>query len=273
MEKEAGNNMNKNKETGPQLSIVIIAKNEEKLIDDCLKSVSYLNNHTLNIRVVVIDDNSTDKTVSIAKKHNSDVVKFHGNTFSEKRNRGLKEVKDWVLYLDADERLTTKLANEIADIIKNPDSLGAYAIPRKNTIFGKVMTHGGWYPDYVKRLFRKDGIKHWFGDLHEEPELTGKLGHLNNPMVHFKHDTLSEMIEKTNEWSEVEARLLYKSNHPKMTWWRFFRVMLVEAWYRIIMLQGFLDGPEGVIYGIYQAWSRFVTYSKLWEMQNMENKS
>ena len=75
------------------------------------------------------------------------------------------------------------------------------------------------------------------------------------------------MVEKTNKWSEIEAKLLFEAGHPKMSWWRFFRIMATELWYRLIRLKGFLDGVEGVIYAIYQMWSKFITYGKLWEMQ------
>jgi hypothetical protein len=80
------------------------------------------------------------------------------------------------------------------------------------------------------------------------------------------------MVEKTNKWSEIEAKLLLESGHPKMVWWRFFRIMATEMWHRLIRLRGFLDGTEGVVYATYQMWSKFVTYGKLWEMQLEKKK-
>lgn len=250
-----------------KLSVLIVEKNEAKLIEDCFASLKFFDDFSIDYEVVVIDDNSTDATVAVAKKHGAIVIEYHGNTFADKRNKALKEVSgQWVFYIDADERLTKKLASEMADVINN-DSGVAYAIPRQNVIFGKVMTHGGWWPDYVKRFFLMSSLSGWKGDLHEEPIFEGELGHLNNYMVHFKHDTLTEMVDKTNSWSEIEAKLLFEAGHPKMVWWRFFRIMVTELFYRLIIKMAFLDGPEGVIYAIYQSWSRFVTYSKLWEMQ------
>jgi hypothetical protein len=129
------------------------------------------------------------------------------------------------------------------------------------------MKHGGWWPDYVKRLYLKKFLKGWRGDLHEEPEIKGELGHLKNPLVHIKHNKLEEMVEKTNKWSAVEARLMYEANHPQMNVARFCSAMFREFWLRAVRHKAFLDGGEGVIYAVYQVFSRFISYAKLWEMQ------
>lgn len=249
-----------------KISVIIIAKNEEKKLPDCLKSVKWAD------EIVLIDSGSQDKTKDIARRYNAKIFEYNGGSYNDWRNEGLRKAKGrWILYVDADERVTPELKEEILKIVEgmkwNVENDNAYAIPRKNIILGKEMKHGGWWPDYVKRLFKKDKLKGWVGELHEEPVFQGELGYLKNPLIHLKHDNLSEMVDKTNKWSEIEAGLLYKSGHPKMTWWRFARIMLSELWLRLIIKMGFLDGVEGVIYAIYQMWSRFVTYGKLWEMQ------
>jgi hypothetical protein len=137
---------------------------------------------------------------------------------------------------------------------------------------GREMRHGGWWPDYVKRLFYKDKLKKWVGDLHEEPVFDGVMGHLENALIHIKENKLSDMVEKTNKWSEIEARLMFDSNHPKMSLIRFLSAILREFWYRIIKKKAYLDGTEGMIFGIYQVYSRFISYAKLWEMQNINQK-
>jgi glycosyltransferase involved in cell wall biosynthesis len=243
------------------ISAVVIAKNEEEMIEECLKSLSWADER------LVIDNASSDKTTEIAKKMGASVFKYSKKSFSRLRNIGLKKAKSrWILYIDADERVTSELRQEILATISNPKA-PAYAIPRKNIILGREMIHGGWWPDYVKRLFVKSGLLGWEGELHEEPKFEGGLLHLKKPIVHIKHSSLSEMVEKSNEWSLIEAKLLFESNHPPMVWWRFLRIMISELFYRLIILRGFLDGPEGVIYSFYQSWSRFLTYAKLWEMQ------
>lgn len=246
-----------------KLSAIIITRNEEERVEECIRSVSFVD------EIIVIDSGSKDKTVDIAKKLGAKVISFPKGSFSEIRNKGAKEAKgDWILYVDADERVTPSLHDEISQLVnKSISQFSAFAIPRRNIILEKEMKHGGWWPDYAKRLFRKDRFKKWVGELHEEPVFAGELGHLKNPLIHLKHDNLSDMIEKTNEWSEIEARLMYEANHPSMNILRFFTAMFREFWLRMIKYRAFLDGPEGVIYAIYQMWSRFVSYAKLWEMQ------
>lgn len=244
------------------ISAIVITKNEEEKIGECLDSLSWAD------EVLVIDTGSDDKTIQIATKRKAIVISFAKGGFSDWRNQGAKEAKsDWLLYVDADERVTPLLRKEILKVINSPTDIVLYAIPRRNIILGKEMKHGGWWPDHVKRLMKKEALVKWEGDLHENPVVKGELGHLVNPLVHLKHTKLSEMVEKTNKWSEIEAKLLLKSGHPKMAGWRFFRIMATELWYRLIKLKGFLDGTEGVVYAIYQMWSKFVTYGKLWEMQ------
>ncbi len=189
--------------------------------------------------------------------------------FSDFRNEGARRAKgDWLLYVDTDEEVTEKLREEIKLAISHKSlATGAYAIPRANILLGKRMRWGGWYPDYVLRLIKKDKLKGWFGDLHEQPKIDGEIGHLKEPMIHRTHRNLAEMVEKTNKWSEIEARLLFESHHPKMVWWRFFSVAFREFWYRAVLKLGFLDGPVGVIEIIYQMFSRMITYAKLWEIQ------
>ena len=168
--------------------------------------------------------------------------------------------------------MTEELRREIEKIadtkISNLKSqISAYAIPRRNKFLGHIMHWGGWYPDYVLRLIKKDKLKGWFGELHEQPLIDGDVGHLKQPLLHDSHRSLREMVEKTNKWSEIEAKLLYDSGHPKMNFFRFCSAAFREFWYRGVMHLGFLDGTVGVIEIIYQMYSRLITYSKLWELQ------
>ena len=245
------------------LSVIIIAKNEELKIIDCLKSVNWAG------EIILVDNNSSDKTGEIAKKHGVKVYSFTKGSYSDWRNEGLKYASgDWVLYVDADERVTSKLRDEIQKLVSESfKKYSAFAIPRRNIILGKEMKYGGWWPDYVKRLFVRKKLRGWTGELHEEPEFYGELVHLQNPLLHIKHDNLSDMVEKTNIWSEVEAKLMFEANHPKMNVSRFVSAMFREFWLRMIVQKAFLDGSKGIIYAMYQVYSRFISYAKLWELQ------
>jgi glycosyltransferase involved in cell wall biosynthesis len=248
-----------------KLSVIIIAQNEEEMIGKAIESVKWAD------EVLVVDHGSSDNTAKIARKLSAKVVRLEKGEkadFSRARNFGLKHAHgEWVLYLDADERITSALREEIIQILEGGIPESYFVIPRENVIFGKVLKHGGWYPDYVKRLYRKEWLKKWEGDLHEEPVVEGEMGYLKNPMRHIKHETLSEMLQKTNNWSEIEAKLMFEAGHPPMNIPRFLTAMGREFWKRMIYGAAFLDGGEGIIMACYQVYSRFISYAKLWEMQ------
>jgi len=248
-----------------KLSVVIIAKNEEEMIGDCLKSVQWAD------EIILVDNGSVDKTIGIAKKYRAKVIRVPSikPIFAKLRNEGLKVAEGrWILYVDADERVPLQLRRKIQTIVESrkPKYI-AYEIPRRNFYLGKEVHYGGAWPDYVKRLFFRKALKGWKGELHENPVFKGKRGYLKSPFVHLTHRDLSSMVEKTRQWSKIEARLLYQSGHPEVTWWRILRVMLGEFWYRGIKLQGVRDGSVGWIEVIFQMFSRFITYARLWEMQ------
>jgi glycosyltransferase involved in cell wall biosynthesis len=225
-------------------AVVLIGGRVDKdLLKKCLDSVSW-----------------TDEIVKIETDH------LKGN-FADWRNLGAKKATgDWLLYVDSDEEVSSGLKKLIREVIGS-DEFAAYAIPRRNIFLGHEMHWGGWKPDYVLRLIKKDKLIGWYGELHEQPEIKGEICHLNQPLIHVSHRNLTDMVEKTNHWSEIEAKLLYKSGHPKMNVFRFFSAGFREFFYRGIVKLGFLDGTVGVIEIIYQTFSRLITYSKLWEMQ------
>lgn len=188
-------------------------------------------------------------------------------SFSEWRNYGAKKAKgDWLFYVDSDEEVTGELREEILKNVAE-GKYSAYAIPRKNILLGHEMRYGGWRPDYVLRLIKKDALVKWEGELHEQPKIKGDVGKLKNPLIHNSHRSLTEMVEKTNRWSEIEAKLLFESGHPKMNIARFISAGAREFWYRGVRKVGFLDGTIGVIEVFYQTYSRLITYAKLWELQ------
>lgn len=242
------------------LSVVILAKNEEKMIDECLASIEWAD------ETVLIDDESSDKTVEIGKKFGAKVFTHKLKDFSDQRNFGFRQTSsDWILYLDADERVTSDLAEEIKTVIKNPH-FSAYRIARKNFYLGREWP----YKEKIVRLFKRKNFLGWQGVLHESPKFTGEQGELRGQILHFTHRDLTSMVVKTIEWSKIEAKLRLEAGHPQMTWWRFPRVMLTEFFNYYFRQGGWRVGTVGLIESLYQAFSIFITYARLWEFQQKE---
>ncbi len=225
------------------------------------------------ISAIIIYATNCDKKLFDMSKKSVDwcdeLVLVNGvkGSFNDWHNEGLKRAKnEWILYVDADEEITKESANEIKEKISTTTA-NCLAIPRRNFIFGKEFKYSGQYPDYQKRLFRRNKLKKWVGVVHESPIFEGEIEHLEFPMIHHKNMTISEMVEKTNKWSEHEARLMFEAKHPPMNIFRFASAGFREFVKRFLKEKAFLDGKEGIIYGIYQIYSKLISYSKLWEMQ------
>ena len=244
-----------------KLSAIIIAKNAEDLITDCLQSVLFAN------EIIVVDSGSTDKTKDIAKKFGAKVVNGIENDFAENRNIGLQHAKgEWVFYIDTDERVSDTLQASIRKAI-NSDTFLAYKIQRKNFYLG----NNPWPKiEQLERLFLRTKLKGWYGKLHETPQFTGSMGLLNGYLLHYTHRDLSSMLGKTIAWSRIEAKLRLDANHPKIAIWRLIRVMATGFWDSYIVQGGLKAGTMGFIESMYQAYSMFVTYATLWEMQHNE---
>lgn len=243
-----------------KITAIVLTRNEEEMIADCLESLSFCS------EIILVDSNSTDNTVALAKRFGAQVITDDSMDFSQKRNKGLSKCKTpWVLYVDADERVSDTLRKSIEDCINAKSSPDGLYLSRKNYYLGK----NEWpVTESFLRLFRKDMLLTWEGALHETAKVKGSAGTLTGYLVHFTHRNLSSMLSKTIEWSEIEANLRFQANHPKMTWWRFPRVMLKAFYNSYISQKGFKVGVVGLIESLYQSFSIFVTYARLWELQH-----
>lgn len=247
-----------------KMSVIIIAKNAKEQIKSAINSCSFAN------EVIVIDGGSEDTTIDISKELGAKVFNLKTNDFSQMRNFGLQKAEgEWILYVDSDEVVSEELSSQILQVIKSSNIYSAYKILRKNFYLGK----NEWpKKEKLERLFLKENLVKWYGQLHESPQVKGLVGELSGYLDHYTHQNLKSMLEKTNEWSEVEANLRYKTNHPRMRWWRFPRVMIYAFFNSYIIQGGWKVGTVGLIESIYQAFSIFITYAKLWELQNQKNK-
>lgn len=249
------NRMNKVK----GLSVIILTKNSEDEVTTALKTARFAE------EIVVVDTGSEDKTLDIVRKYADVVVGSDGNDFSKWRNLGAKKASgDWLLYLDSDERIPLKLANEISEILLSGDK-DAYLLTRYEIMLGKHLKH--WGDSQVLRLIKKNALVKWQGKLHEQPIIEGNIGQLKHKLIHLTHKNIDEKTTSTFNWSRMEANLMLAANHPKMTWWRFYRIIFTEFIHRAFVKGLVWDGDVGHIESIYQSFSRFMSYVRLWELQ------
>ena len=257
------------------LSIIIIAKNAQDQIKEAIESVTFAD------EIIVIDSGSTDKTVAVAKKLGATVYNFASNDFSQMRTFGLSKASSaWIYYLDTDERVTPELASNISKAcllysqnVKNQvgkdNQFTVFKVKRKNFYLG----NNEWPQiEKLERLFRKDALTGWYGELHESPSYAGEAGELEGFWLHYTHRDIGSMLDKTIRWSEIEAKLRLKTGHPQMSWWRFFRVMITCFFDYYVLQGGWKVGTVGLIESIYQSFSIFITYARLWELQQKEKK-
>jgi glycosyltransferase involved in cell wall biosynthesis len=247
-----------------KITAVVLTRNEEEMIADCLDSLTFCS------EILVIDSQSTDMTVDIARRYKAKIIEDTTDDFSEKRNKGLHHAKnEWLLYVDADERVSPQLKMSIEHVVESEELKSGYEVTRRNFYLGN---HEWPTTERFIRLFQKDKLLTWKGKLHESPQVKGDIGTLDGDLLHFTHRTLSGMLEKTISWSEVEAQLRYDSNHPKMTWWRFPRVMFRAFADSYVGQKGWKAGTAGVVESMYQSFSMFITYARLWEMQQEKKR-
>lgn len=246
------------------LSVIILTKNEESQIKACLESVKWAD------EVVVIDSNSQDQTVSIAKDFGAKVYTRDFDNYVNQKNWAMTHISgDWVLYLDADERVLEPLKTEILQLIQS-NEISAYALSRRNIIFGQEEKYGPFWPDWVIRLVKRDEFTNWVGEVHEHMEFKGELGYSKNSLIHLTHRNVEQIILKNLHWSKIDAKLRLDANHPKMSSWRFLRILVTELFNQGILRRGFFSGDIGTIDAILQAFSMVTTYIRLWEMQQQQ---
>ena len=190
------------------LSVLIQTHNEERHIADCIVSAKLLTDS-----LVVVDMESTDKTQEIAIKNGATVVSFPFSHYVEPgREFGLKQIKsEWVFILDADERMTKDLANEIKEIIFQTKHT-YFKVPRKNMFGGKKwLTYGGWWPDEQMRLIKLSAFESWPTQIHSTPIIKGEMGYLSEPFEHHFHGNVESMVNKTLVFENIEAELLFNA--------------------------------------------------------------
>lgn len=246
------------------LSVVIITKNEEDMIEGALKSVSFAQ------EIIVVDTGSSDKTTSIAKKYTKKVFSNPWKGFASQKNVGIrKATKDWILILDADERVSQKLSQEITRIIEDPGDVVAFDIPFRNFFLGKEMKHGGWQGETHIRLFRRGKAIYKEQEIHEYLEIDGTVAPIQvGSILHFSHRDIASNLLKTRQYALVQSEIEAARGYPPVTRKSLFSNIISHFWLRYITLEGYKDGMEGFVEATYQAFSQiFVIQSMIWERQ------
>ncbi len=245
------------------LSVVIVTKNEADMIAGCLRSVEWAD------EIIVVDAESTDKTVAIARKFTKHVFVKKWQGFARQKNFAIgKATKDWVLVLDADERVSGALRQEITTRLAQQPSEHVFDMPLINYFLGKRMSHGGWQHDRVTRLFKRGSTKYTDQQIHEYLQFSGSPGHLASPIYHFSHRDIGSNLLKTKHYAELEAHYHFIRNSPTVTRWTLLKGILQHFWVRYITHEGYKDGMEGFVEAVYQAFSYvFIIQSMLWELQ------
>jgi glycosyltransferase involved in cell wall biosynthesis len=252
-----------------KLSIAIITYNEEENIRRTLESVSWAG------EIIVVDSGSTDKTVTTCREYTDKVFQQDWLGFARQKNFSIdKTTGDWVLSLDADEPIETELADEIKQIISATQSFDGYQIPRKTFFLGKEIKHGGWYPDYNLRLFRKG--KGHFGErtVHEAIRIQGTVGKTKHAILHYAYPDLISYLNSINKYSTLAVEAMGGRNMSgfKISWLNILFRPILTFVYKYFVRLGFLDGKHGLVLNLFHSCYVFTKYAKAWEYKTKIQK-
>ncbi len=244
-----------------KVSAVVLAKNEEKNIVDCLNSLKWCD------EIIVVDDNSSDQTKELAKKAGAIVFENSlNNDFSNQRNFGLKKASsDWVLFVDADERIPDALSFEIQNSeFTNLNPYSGFYIKRTDVIWGRQLKFGETGNIKILRLAKKDSGK-WKGKVHEKWEVSGRKGVLKNPIIHYPHQSTEEFLKEINFYTDVRAKELYEQG--KHVWiYQILFFPFTKFVQNYFFKRGFLDGLPGLIFALSMSLHSFLVRGKLWQL-------
>jgi glycosyltransferase involved in cell wall biosynthesis len=249
----------------PSLTAIVLTRNEERHLPDCLASLAWAP------AVVVFDSFSTDRTVELARAAGARVQQRVFENYAAQRDAALQAAgTEWVLFVDADERVTPALRDEIQTVLGRPEP--GWWIPRDNYIFGHVTRHAGWYPDYQLRLLRP-ALAHYDPrrPVHELAILDSPLppGHLSASLIHLNYETVTEFIAKQREYAAYDARELLASGaraHARS----FVLQPLRQFYWRWVTLKGWEAGWHGLLLSVLMAYFEFQKYRRLRELQRAE---
>jgi glycosyltransferase involved in cell wall biosynthesis len=243
------------------ISAVVHTYNEEKNLPDCLATLSFAD------EIVVVDNDSTDSTVTVAQKAGAKVVHFHGQHGYPEPARvfGLTQLKgDWVFILDADERVTPELEQALLRLKDDPNALPGYWVPIRNYHFGQWLKHGKLYPDLHMRFFKRAHGSYPEVGLHRGIQVEGETGQLRGDILHFSYRDIQHYFQKFNTYTTVEAKRLKEQQH-RPTGYSLLLKPIHRFLKAYIFQGGILDGLPGLLFHSFSAAYIFSSELKTWE--------
>ncbi len=242
-----------------QIAAVVLTRDEERNIEDCLASLAWAD------RRVVFDSFSTDRTVELARQAGAEVIQHPFENYAQQRNAALDRVDAaWIFFVDADERVTPELAEEVRAVTGGDRPEVAWWVPRHNYIFGRLTWGAGWYPDYQLRLVRQ-GCARWERPVHEVAVVDGPEGYLEHPLIHYNYTDLADFIARQERYTDYDARILLEQGVRP----RFYTPCsqaLRHFWWRFVTLRGIRDGLHGLRLSLLMAYYEGVKYRRLGRM-------
>ena len=243
-------------------SAIIITLNEEKHLTTCLQSLSFCAD------IIIVDSGSIDKTTQIAKQYTEHVISHPFETYSKQKEFANSLSKhDWILSIDADEAVPNDLAEEIRCLFSDPHILAqynAFFIPRKTFYLNQWMRHGGWYPNYLIRLFKRSS-GYWSDDtVHERWESKGPTHKLNHPIHHYSFDDISDHANRNNHYTSLAAEKLCTKN---ISSYQLITKPIIKFFEMYLLKKGCLDGVRGLVIAVMSSYAVFLKWAKVLEYQ------
>ena len=246
-----------------RLSVVILTKNEEAQVARCLESVQWAD------EVIVVDGESTDRTVDICRAHGATVIShpFSGD-FGEERNLGADAASgDWIIQLDADDVVSDELRDAMRRVLAEGTAHAAFQMRRKNNFLGHWMMRGGWYHYYL-HFYRRSACR-FKGRVHHLLTINGTTGTMEAPLLHYPFTSLEQFVARQNRYTSLEAKEMLDEQgvlNPRFVRYQLTRKPLKLFWKSYVKKQGFREGWYGLVFAILYAWVHFLKWAKYWEL-------
>ncbi len=245
-----------------RLSVAIITLNEESNIRRTLDSVRWAD------EIVIVDSGSTDRTVEICREFTPHVHHLDWLGYGRQKNAAIdRTTGDWVLSLDADEPVEAELADEVRSIISSPGARDGYRIPRKTYFLGRLVRHGGWYPDLNLRLFRRGKGRFEERSVHEAVRVDGSVGTTRHAILHYAYPDLASYLASINRYSSLAVQVMAEKGIApfKVSWLNILFRPIFTFLYKYFFRLGFLDGKHGLVLNLFHSCYVFAKYAKAWE--------